>query len=95
MSMSCFPDIWKEANISPMYKKDDSYLVSNCRPISLLIALGKVMKKLFINTCLTFFLNQQAFTCLHSGFVPSDSTVYQLIFIIILFVKALDGDNDV
>ena len=45
MSSSCFPDIWKEANVSPLYKKDDSSLVSNYRPISLLSALGKVMEK--------------------------------------------------
>ena len=42
MSLSCVPVIWKEANVSPLYKKDDSSLVSNYRPISLLSALGKV-----------------------------------------------------
>ena len=39
------PDVWKEANVSPLYKKDDPSLVSNYRPISLLNTIGKVMEK--------------------------------------------------
>ena len=45
MSKSHFPDIWKEANVSPLYKKDDPSLVSNYRPIALLCAIGNVMEK--------------------------------------------------
>ena len=45
MSKSICPNIWKEANVSPIYKKDDPSLVSNYRPISLLSTVGKVMKK--------------------------------------------------
>ena len=55
MSKSHFPDIWKEANVSPLHKNDDPSLVSNYRPISLLSALGKVMEKMFINICLISF----------------------------------------
>ena len=55
MSKSHFPDIWKEANVSPLRKKDDPSLVGNYRPISLLSAIGKVMEKLFINICLISF----------------------------------------
>ena len=46
--------------MSPLYKKDDSSLVSNYRLISLLSALSKVMEKLFVNIFLTFFfINMQ------------------------------------
>ena len=55
MSKGIFPDIWKEANVSPLFKKDDPSSVSNYRPISLLNTIGKVMEKLFTNTCLTSF----------------------------------------
>ena len=51
MSKCICPDIWKEANVSPLYKKDDPSLVNNYRPISL---LAKLWKRLFINICLTF-----------------------------------------
>ena len=55
MTKGIFPDIWKEANVSPLFKKDDPSSVSNYRPISLLIQLVKLWKKLFTNICLTSF----------------------------------------
>ena len=39
------PLLWKEANVTPIFKKDDPSVVSNHRPISLLSAVGKVLEK--------------------------------------------------
>ena len=39
------PLIWKEADVTPIFKKDDPSVVSNYRPISLLSAVGKVLEK--------------------------------------------------
>ena len=36
-----FPSAWKDANLTPIYKKDDKSLPSNYRPISLLSPIGK------------------------------------------------------
>ena len=36
MSKGTFPDMWKEANVSPLFKKDDPSPDPNYRPISLL-----------------------------------------------------------
>ena len=46
MSKRVCPNIWKEANVSPLYKKDDPSIVSNYRPVSLLSTIGKVMEKI-------------------------------------------------
>ena len=46
MSKRVCPIIWKEANVSPLYKKDDPSIVSNYRPVSLLSTIGKVMEKI-------------------------------------------------
>ena len=40
-----FPSSWKEANVTPIYKKDDKSLPSNYRPISLLSQSAKVMER--------------------------------------------------
>lgn len=95
MSKSQFPDIWKEANVSPLHKKDDPSLVSNYRPISLLSALGKVMEKIVHKHMFNFLLDRHAITCLQSGFVPGDSTVNQLVDIYNTFCKALDEGKEV
>jgi hypothetical protein len=39
------PKIWKQANLCPIFKKEDKAMVSNYRPISLLSCLGKVQER--------------------------------------------------
>ena len=95
MSKGIFPDIWKEANVSPLFKKDDPSSVSNYRPISLLNTIGKVMEKIVHKHMFNFFLDQHAITSLQSGFVPGDSTVNQLVDIYNTFCKALDDGKEV
>ena len=42
-----FPEMWKEANIHPIYKKKGSQSdPTNYRPISLLSTLSKIMEKI-------------------------------------------------
>ena len=95
MSKGIFPDIWKEANVSPLFKKDDPSSVSNYRPISLLNTIGKVMEKIVHKHMFNFFLDQHAITSLQSDFVPGDSTVNQLVDIYNTFCKALDDGKEV
>ena len=45
LSLSKVPKAWKEANVTPVFKKDDPTDCKNYRPISLLSTLGKVMEK--------------------------------------------------
>ena len=40
-----FPNSWKEANVSPNYKKEDKSLSSDYRPISLICQAGKPMEQ--------------------------------------------------
>ena len=95
MSKSICPNIWKEANVSPIYKKDDPSLVSNYRPISLLSAVGKVMEKVKHKHMFNFLQDHEVLTRLQSGFVPGDSTANQLVDIYNTFCKALDDGKEV
>ena len=47
-----FPNSWKEANVLLIYKKDDKFLPSNYRPISLLCQAGKAMERCIHKYCL-------------------------------------------
>ncbi|MCG7883757.1 MAG: reverse transcriptase family protein [Candidatus Thiodiazotropha endolucinida] len=95
LSRGSFPDTWKQANVSPLYKKDDPSLVSNYRPISLLSAVGKTMEKIVHKHIFNYFEDNNIITCLQSGFVPGDSTVNQLVDIYNTFCKALDDGLEV
>ena len=89
------PIIWKQANISPIYKKNDQSDVSNYRPISLLRTVGKALEKLVHKHIFNFFRDNHVITTLQSGFVPGDSTVNQLIDIYNTFCRALDEGKEV
>ena len=49
--------IWKQANVSPIYKKDYPSVVSNYRPISLLSTVGKVLERIVNKHIFFFFKN--------------------------------------
>ncbi|MES9992730.1 MAG: reverse transcriptase family protein, partial [Candidatus Thiodiazotropha sp.] len=95
LSSGTFPAMWKQANITPIYKKDDASDPSNYRPISLLSTIGKVLEKLVHKYIFNFFRDNAIITTLQSGFVPGDSTVNQLIDIYNTFCKALDEGKEV
>ena len=49
LSTGKVPSLWKQANVTPVLKKNDPSDVSNYRPISLLNTIGKVLEKIFTN----------------------------------------------
>ena len=49
LNSAVFPDMWKLANVTPIYKKEDKQLVKNYRPISLLPICGKIFEKLIFD----------------------------------------------
>ena len=71
VSTAVYPDMWKLANVTPIFKKGDKQLIKNYRPISLLPICGKVFEKIIFNNHLI--------TKNQSGFRPGDSTTNQLI----------------
>ena len=46
---SIFPDIWKIPGVAPMYKEGDKSEQSNCRPLSLLPVISRLLEKLGYN----------------------------------------------
>ena len=89
------PNLWKQANVTPVFKKNDPSDVSNYRPISLLNTLAKVLEKIVHKYVFNFLNDHHVITTLQSGFVPGDSTVNQLVDIYNTFCQALDEGKEV
>ena len=68
-----FPEQMKLAEVVPLYKSKERYLISNYRPISLLITLSKILEKViykrtyqFLNQNDQFYNKQYGFRSQHS-----------------------------
>ncbi|MCG7875203.1 MAG: reverse transcriptase family protein [Candidatus Thiodiazotropha endolucinida] len=90
-----FPSCWKDANVTPVYKKDDKSLPNNYRPISLLSLVGKVMERCVHKHLYNYIVEHQLLTPLQSGFVQGDSTTYQLLHTYHTFCEAVDSGKEV
>ena len=45
LSSGIVPDLWKISKVTPLYKSDSTSDFSNCRPISVLMCLSKVLEQ--------------------------------------------------
>ena len=53
---SIYPDIWKLANVIPIFKKGDKQVINNYRPISLLPICGKMFEKIVFNNLYSYLI---------------------------------------
>ena len=93
MQTSVYPDMWKLADVSPIFKKEDKQLVKNYRPISLLPICGKIFEKLIFNSLYTYLSSNNLITKNQSGFIPGDSCTNQLLFLINEIHEAFENQS--
>jgi hypothetical protein len=90
-----FPDIWKQANVMPLFKKGKHSDINNYRPVSLLSSISKVFEKVVFKYMFNFFRTNLRITIHQSGFLPGDSTINQLVYLYNCFAEALDKKKDI
>jgi hypothetical protein len=89
------PKKWKEANLSPIFKKDDKAVMANYRPISLLSCLGKVQERIAYLHLYKYLQINKLLTWKNSGFRELDSAMNQLIYITHKIHRALEDGQEV
>ena len=94
LSLGHFPDLWKMANVIPLFKKDDPLLCNNYRPISLLPCISKVFERILFNHIFAFLKFHKLIVKDQSGFIPGDSTINQLIAICNNLYKCIDDGDE-
>ena len=92
---SYFPAAWKDANVTPIFKKDDKSSPSNYRPISLLSSVGKAMERCIHKHLYNYVFTNELITPLQSGFKHGDSTNFQLLHTYHSFCEAVDRGKEV
>ena len=78
-----FPEIWKLAHITPVFKKAGSKTdKSNFRPISLLPTLSKVCESIIHQRLLAHCTDFNIISERQAAYLKGDSTISQLIYIV-------------
>ena len=65
-------------------------ITDNYRPVPLLSCGGKLFEHAVLKYVFNFLHDTDAISVKQSGFVPGDSTVYQLVYLYHIFSEALD-----
>ena len=89
------PQMWKHANVMPLFKKGDASELNNYRPVSLLPCTSKILERIVFKNVYNYLRDNHILSPHQSGFQSGDSTVSQLAYWYHVFSKALDAKKDV
>ena len=79
LTIGQLPDIWKNSQITPIYKnKGSAQDVNNYRPISITSVVCKILEKIIFKHLYNYCLENNLINKYQSGFQPGDSTTNQL-----------------
>ena len=95
LAQGIFPDMWKQANVLPLFKKGDPSDTANYRPVSLLSCVSKIFERIVFKHLYNFITDNNILSNHQSGFQPGDSTTNQLSYLYHIFAEALDHKKDV
>ena len=84
------PQDWKDAVITPLYKKDEKCLASNYRPISLTSIICKIMESIIKDDLMSYVCNNNIITSLQHGFLPGRSCQSNLLIMLNCLTEAID-----
>ena len=95
MQLGVFPKLLKVGKISPIYKKGDSQLFENYRPISLLPIFGKIFEKILYDRLYNFFSSKSVIHSKQFGFRKNHSTGHAINYSINKILNELKQHNHV
>ena len=89
------PSSWKQANITPIFKKDSKVIASNYRPISLTSIPCKIMERLIRNAMIKHLVDNNLLNPNQHGFSPGKSCATNLLETLDIITDAMESRFDV
>ncbi len=81
LSLGKVPELWKYANVVPVFKKGDKSAADNYRPISLLCITSKILERCIYNRI--FPQIKSLLNIVQHGFLKGKSTTTQLLLVLV------------
>ena len=89
------PPSWKEANVTPFYKKGKRHIPGNYRPVSLTSVAGKCMERLIRDAIMTHMTENDLLSPKQHGFVQGRSCVTQLLAVLDSWTLDIDEGGNI
>ena len=93
MTTGIFPDAFKKSKITPIFKKRESSLLINYRPISLLPTISKIFERIIHNQMYDHLNNNNLLAEQQYGFRRLHSTEYAAVNLIDHVSKQMESGN--
>jgi hypothetical protein len=89
------PQSWKDANVSPIFKKGDRKQPGNYRPVSLTSVICKAMESIIRQHVLEYLLGNNLLTDCQHGFTSGRSCSTQLLAVLDIWTSIIDKGGNV
>ena len=89
------PQCWKNAHVTPIYKKDKKSEPGNYRPVSLLSIISKQFESILKDRIMEHMSKNNLFTTKQHGFVKGRSCITNLIELMEDWTRILDDDGKI
>ena len=89
------PQDWKDANITPLFKKGSRLCPNNYRPVSLTSQVVKLLERIIYDQLMEYALANNLISCHQHGFQKQCSCVTQLLECLFDWTKAYDDEQGV
>jgi hypothetical protein len=89
------PKEWKEANVTPLFKKENKLERSNYRPVSLTSTVCKVLESIIRDKIMKYLQLKRLITPSQHGFVPNKACVTNLLETLEIITDAVNKGHSV
>ncbi|XP_065658032.1 uncharacterized protein LOC136082549 [Hydra vulgaris] len=89
LELGTLPELWLEANITPLFKKGERLKTNNYRPISLTSIVCKLMESFVRDTIMKHFIDNNLITKDQHGFIKTKSCITNLLETLDVYLKLL------
>lgn len=95
LNESKLPEVWKQANVTAIFKSGEKINPENYRPISLTSVVCKLLERLIRDSLLEHMISNDFFSPFQHGFIPGKSCVTQLLETLEEITEAIEQGFDV
>ena len=82
LQQGIFPENLKIAKVSPIYKKEGEFLLTNYRPISVLLCFSKLLEHIMYNSLFKYYSENSILYEKQFGFTASHSTEHAILLLV-------------